>query len=139
MEASDLNQWEYCEAKGIPLKAFGNWPAKFQAGPQPPERKSRSGGPIVPPPRERDRRQFSEAGKRWILEEAAQAGASVAELARRYGIDRRVLSVSMEAYAMPGCAIRLRSKMSITAPRAVSIAHYSKSSLRADGSMPMRT
>jgi len=22
---SDLNQREYCEAQGIPLKAFGNW------------------------------------------------------------------------------------------------------------------
>jgi hypothetical protein len=24
---SDLNQREYCEAQGIPLKAFGNWRA----------------------------------------------------------------------------------------------------------------
>jgi hypothetical protein len=24
-----LNQREYCEAHGIPLKAFGNWRAKF--------------------------------------------------------------------------------------------------------------
>ena len=32
---SDLNQREYCEAEGIPLKAFGNWRAKFQAEPQP--------------------------------------------------------------------------------------------------------
>ena len=36
---SDLNQREYCEAQGIPLKAFGNWRAKFKAEPQPPERK----------------------------------------------------------------------------------------------------
>ena len=36
---SDLNQREYCEAEGIPLKAFGNWRAKFKAEPQPPERK----------------------------------------------------------------------------------------------------
>jgi hypothetical protein len=28
---SSLNQREYCEAHGIPLKAFGNWRAKFQA------------------------------------------------------------------------------------------------------------
>ena len=35
---SDLNQREYCEAQGIPLKAFGNWRAKFKAEPQPPER-----------------------------------------------------------------------------------------------------
>ena len=35
---SDLNQRQYCEAQGIPIKAFGNWRAKFKAGPQPPER-----------------------------------------------------------------------------------------------------
>jgi hypothetical protein len=29
---SELNQREYCEAYGIPLKAFGNWRAKFKAG-----------------------------------------------------------------------------------------------------------
>ena len=28
---SDLNQREYCEAHGLPLKAFGNWRAKFKA------------------------------------------------------------------------------------------------------------
>src|SRR5437764_13767685 len=31
---SDLNQRAYCEAQGIPLKAFGNWRAKFMAEPQ---------------------------------------------------------------------------------------------------------
>ena len=36
---SELNQREYCEAQGIPLKAFGNWRAKFKAEPQPPEHK----------------------------------------------------------------------------------------------------
>jgi Transposase len=36
---SDLNQRQYCEAEGIPLKAFGNWRAQFKAEPQPPERK----------------------------------------------------------------------------------------------------
>jgi hypothetical protein len=119
---SDLNQRQYCEAEGIPLKAFGNWRAKFKAEPQPPERKllyrrrglshplsprlshplshplshvaypsSWSGGPIVPRPREGHRRRFSEVDKRRILEEATQGGGSVAEVARRYGIDRRVL------------------------------------------------
>jgi hypothetical protein len=67
---------EYCEAHGIPLKAFGNWRARFKAEPQPPVRKllyRRRGlshtlshsvshslshmtydlpGPIVPPARE---------------------------------------------------------------------------------------
>jgi hypothetical protein len=119
---SDLNQREYCEAQGIPLKAFGNWRAKFKAEPQPSQRKllyrrrglshtlshslshllshtlshvtypfSRSAGPVVPPPREGHRRRFSAADKRRILEETAQSGASIAEVARRYGIDRRVL------------------------------------------------
>jgi hypothetical protein len=36
---SDLNQRQYCEAEGLPLKAFGNWRAKFKAEPQPLERK----------------------------------------------------------------------------------------------------
>jgi hypothetical protein len=38
---SELNQREYCEACGVPLKAFGNWRAKFNAEPQPPARKAR--------------------------------------------------------------------------------------------------
>ncbi|MHB8271000.1 IS66 family insertion sequence element accessory protein TnpA [Bradyrhizobium sp.] len=115
---SDLNQRQYCEAEGIPLKAFGNWRAKFKAEPQPLERKllyrrrgqshslshtlspglshvtypsSRPEGPIVPRPREGHRRRFGEADKRRILEEAAQPGASVSDVARRYGIDRRIL------------------------------------------------
>jgi hypothetical protein len=84
---SDLNQRQYCEAKHIPLKAFGNWRAVFKAEPQPPERKllyrrrgvshtlshglshtlshgaypsSRPEGPIVPRPREGHRRRFGE-------------------------------------------------------------------------------
>jgi hypothetical protein len=80
-QQSALNQLEYCEACGIPLKAFGNWRAKFKAEPQPPVRKllyrrrglshtlSHSlishmtyGGaePIVPPAREGHRRKFGE-------------------------------------------------------------------------------
>ena len=111
---SELNQREYCEAQGIPLKAFGNWRAKFKAEPRPLERKLlyRRGGlshrlshtlshslshmtyeptPIVPPAREGHRRRFSEADKCRILEEAAQPDASLAKMARRYGIARRVL------------------------------------------------
>jgi hypothetical protein len=30
-QQSALNQREYCEAHGIPLKAFGNWRAKFKS------------------------------------------------------------------------------------------------------------
>jgi len=33
----ELDQREYCEASGIPLKAFGHWRAKFKA--EPPARK----------------------------------------------------------------------------------------------------
>jgi Transposase len=125
---SDLNQREYCAAQDIPLKAFGNWRAKFKAEPQPVERKllyrrgdlshslshplshslshvtypsSPLEGPVVPPLREGHRRRFNEADKRQILEEAAQPGASVAEVARRYGIDRRILCRWKQELAPP--------------------------------------
>jgi hypothetical protein len=115
---SDLNQREYCEAQAIPLKAFGNWRAKFKAEPQLPTRKLlyRRGGLshtlshslshplshmtypsspmpdlVVLPAREGHRRRFSEADRYRILAEAAQPDASLAEIARRYGIARRVL------------------------------------------------
>ena len=114
---SDLNQREYCEAQGLSLKAFGNWRAKFKAEPQPPARKLlyRRGGLshtlshslshslshmtygspeqtlIIPPARDGHRRRFSEADKRHIVEEAVQPGASLSEVARRYGIAARVL------------------------------------------------
>ncbi|MEQ8697253.1 MAG: transposase, partial [Bauldia litoralis] len=116
---SDLNQREYCEAQAIPLKAFGNWRAKFKAEPQPEPRKllyRRGGlshslnhtpshtlshvtypssepppGPIVPPARVGHRRRFSETDRRHILTEAAAPGASISEVARRYGLARRVL------------------------------------------------
>ena len=113
-QQSVLNQREYCEAHGLPLKAFGNWRAKFKAEPQSPERKllyrcrglshslspglshvtypfSRSASPIVARPREGHRRRFSEVEKRQILDQAAQDGTSAAEVARRYGIDGRIL------------------------------------------------
>ena len=38
-QRSELTQRQYCEAQGIPLKAFGNRRAKFKAEPQPSERK----------------------------------------------------------------------------------------------------
>jgi len=116
---SDLNQREYCETQGIPLKAFGNWRAKFKAEPEPTGRKllyrrdgvshslshslshtpshmtypsfTSSPDPIVLPARAGHRRRFSEADRAHILVEAAKPGASVSEVARRYGIARRVL------------------------------------------------
>jgi hypothetical protein len=35
---SDLNQREYCESHGLPLKRFGNWRAKFKQEPEVPEK-----------------------------------------------------------------------------------------------------
>src|SRR3979409_1842247 len=108
-QQSELNQREYCEAHGIPLKAFGNWRAKFKAEPQPPAHKLlyRRGRlshglshtlshslshmtndplsrPIVPPAREGHRRAFSDEDKRRIVVEASQPGASLSAVARRY-------------------------------------------------------
>ncbi len=115
---SDLNQRQYCEAHGLPQKAFENWRQKFRAEPQPPERRllyrrrplspplsppvrpplspgtypsSPITGPIVPRPREGHRRRFSDDDKQWILQEAAQPDANTAEVGRRYGIAQRVL------------------------------------------------
>ena len=123
---SELNQREYCEAQDIPLKAFGNWRAKFKAEPQPTVRKLlyRRGGlshslshtlshslshmtndplsrPIVPPAREGHRRAFSDEDKRRIVEEAAQPGASLSAVARRYGIAARVLFRWKQELAAP--------------------------------------
>ena len=115
---SDLNQREYCEAQGIPLKAFGNWRAKFKAEPQLAARKLlyRRGGlshrlshtlshslshmtnepvsrPIVPPAREGHRRAFSDEDKRRIVEEATQPGASLSAVARLNADQRRAVRV----------------------------------------------
>jgi hypothetical protein len=59
-------------------------------------------GPIVPRPREGHRRRFTEADKRRILEEAAQGGTSVAEVAHRCGIDRRVLTAAQRCLMPTG-------------------------------------
>jgi hypothetical protein len=104
---SELNQREYCETYGVPLKAFGNWRAKFKAEPQTAARKvlyrrgtlshglshglSHDLGATIPPAREGRRRKFSEADKRQILEQATLPDACFAEVARRYGIAERVL------------------------------------------------
>jgi hypothetical protein len=116
---SDLNQREYCAAQGLSLKAFGNWRAKFIAEPEAPVRKLlwRRGGashtlshsqshmlghmtypssealaaPVVLPARDGHRRRFSDAQRAHILAEAARPDASVSEVARRFGIARRVL------------------------------------------------
>jgi hypothetical protein len=108
---SDLNQREYCEANGLPLKRFGNWRAMFKAEPEVPEKLLyRRGGVLRPmskwarhmssevgPPRPdpartvAGRRSFSEEEKRRIVDEASQPGVSLSQVARRYGIYRRLL------------------------------------------------
>lgn len=109
---SNLNQREYCEFYGLPLKRFGNWRAKFRAEPGPPAPKllyrrgglshtlshslshvtnDASPGPMVAPPRTGCRRKFTETDKQRILAEAERPGASISQVARRYGIARRVL------------------------------------------------
>ena len=111
---SDLNQREYCELHGLPLKRFGNWRAKLKheepasAGkllyrrggglkhmskhmlrenPSAPSSyipSARSGGPGK-------RRNFSAVDKRRIVEETCCEGASVSGVARKYGIGTRLL------------------------------------------------
>jgi transposase-like protein len=115
---SDLNQREYCEAHGLPLKRFGNWRAKFKQEDEAPRKLlyRRSGalshmtkwarhmtnepGLPVPglPPAAAGRRSFSEAEKRRIVDEASQLGVTLSQVARRYGISRRVLFRWKEAF-----------------------------------------
>jgi hypothetical protein len=57
--------------------------------------------PIVPPACEGRRRKFSEADKRRIVEEAAQPGARLSAMARRYGIAARVLFRWKQELASP--------------------------------------
>ena len=86
---SDLNQREYCELHGLPLKRFGNWratlkheePASAPSGCIPSARSGGSGR----------RRNFSGADKRRIVEETCREGASVSGVARKYGIGTRLL------------------------------------------------
>ena len=111
---SDLNQREYCELHGLPLKRFGNWRAKL--GHEEPAATGkllyRRGGGLkhmsehmlkeipsapsstIPSARSGSsgrRRNFSAADKRRIVEETCREGASVSGVARRYGIATRLL------------------------------------------------
>ncbi len=110
---SSLNQREYCEAHGLPLKRFGNWRAKFKGE----EAAARTGllyrrgglGHMSSHMTGRDnettstgyvpsgkglpeaRRNFRRADKRRIVAEASVPGAAVSAVARRYGIAPRLL------------------------------------------------
>jgi len=109
---SDLNQREYCELHGLPLKRFGNWRAKLRYEEPASAGKLlyRRGGGLrhmsrhmtkedpsaspVPSMRSRqpgERRRFSAADKRRIVEEACRPGASVSGVARQYGITAPLL------------------------------------------------
>ena len=111
---SGLNQREYCELHGLPLKRFGNWRATLRHEEPAGAGKllyRRGGGlkhmsehmlkeiPSAPSsyiPSARSggsgrRRNFSEAEKRRIVEETCREGASVSGVARRYGIGKRLL------------------------------------------------
>jgi len=114
-QRSPLNQREYCELHGLPLKRFGNWRATLGDDGSVPKGKllwrrggglnhmtehmiNRETGPVspgyipsgrttVPEPR----RTFSEADKKRIVKEACRSGSSVSGIARRYGIAPRLL------------------------------------------------
>ena len=100
---SNLNQREYCELHGLPLKRFGNWRADLKSevtivpegllyrrsgGDQPrlnPRRREIHPSPI------RKRRNYSDADRRRIIEEASRENASVSGVARKYGISTDLL------------------------------------------------
>jgi len=107
---SDLNQREYCELHGLPLKRFGNWRAtlKHEEPASAGKLLYRRGGGLKHMPKENPsapsnyipsarsggsgrRRNFSEADKRRIVEETCREGASVSGVARKYGIGTRLL------------------------------------------------
>lgn len=100
---SNLNQREYCELHGLPLKRFGNWRAElkdeekfvpvgllWRRGGSDQPRLSPRRKEIHPPPRHR-RRHYSDADKMRIIREASHENASVSGVARRYGISTSLL------------------------------------------------
>ena len=100
---SNLNQREYCELHGLPLKRFGNWRADLKAeetivpegllyrrggGDQPrlnPRRREIHPSPV------RKRRNYSDADRRRIIEEASRENASVSGVAGKYGISASLM------------------------------------------------
>jgi transposase len=123
---SHLNQREYCEVHGLPLKRFESWRAKYrdEDGRSPrkvlyrrngdlshmisPMTKEVARPPYIPSSRAIARRNFSEADKRRIVEEACAPGASVSGVARKYGIAvavvfrwRKELAPSAESTILP--------------------------------------
>lgn len=115
---SELNQREYCEVHGLALKRFGNWRAKFKHEDEAPRKLLyRRGGAVRHMPKcakhmsngagpptssaplgAAGRRSFSDSEKRRIVDEASQFGVTVAALARRYRIGRRLLYRWLEEF-----------------------------------------
>lgn len=111
--SGSLNQREYCEVHGLPLKRFGNWRARFES--EVASRRQgvlyRRGGlshmsshmtdrenePIstgyIPSGRglPEARRNFRLTDKRRIVAEASAPGVSVSAVARRHGIAPRLV------------------------------------------------
>ena len=110
---SELNQREYCELHGLPLKRFGNWRDRFKAeqevrqagllyrrgglGHMSGHLSDRENAPVstgyVPSARSmpEGRRNFRISDKKRIVAEAMAPGASVSGVASRYGITTPLL------------------------------------------------
>ncbi|MGV8996622.1 MAG: IS66-like element accessory protein TnpA [Parvibaculaceae bacterium] len=124
-QASELNQREYCERHGLPLKRFGNWRAKLrdEAPFRPVKVLWRRGGGLehrlkhmskeiasplasyIPSGLSSSsgkRRNFSEADKRRIVAEACRPDASVSGVAKKYGLGRRLLFQWKQEFAPEG-------------------------------------
>lgn len=122
--ASNLNQREYCEAHGLPLKRFENWRAIFRHEVPASARRllyrrgGRSGhmsshmsdGDIgdtstgyVPSALAMPdgRRNFRISDKKRIVAEAMAAGATVSGVAKKYGIDTPLLFRWKREFAPP--------------------------------------
>jgi transposase-like protein len=124
-----LNQREYCELHGLPLKRFGNWRAQFKG-----EENVRKAGLLhrrgglshmtshmtnrevgglsvgyIPSASAllEARRTFGLADKRRILAEAERSGTSISAVARRYGIAARVLFRWKQELAPPEAQVFL--------------------------------
>lgn len=125
---SGLTQKEYCEQHNISLKNFGNWRAQLKRvalmgaearwGHNPRLRRTsaelspgvnprakprvnpRVGTPVsAAVPAAGKRRAFSKELKERIVTETSRPGASASEIAKRYGLDLRLLRRWRKAYA----------------------------------------
>ena len=125
---SGLTQKEYCEQHNISLKNFGNWRAQLKRvalmgsgarwGHYPRLRRTLAElSPRVSPrakpgvnprvttpvpaavPPAGKRREFSKELKQRIVTETSRPGASASEIAKRYGLDLRLLRRWRKAYA----------------------------------------